>query len=65
MNAQTTKVYNEVINAKPQARVVYNNDPFYPEIEAVDDEWPELLDELAKHGLTIKYNNNDDCFVIG
>jgi hypothetical protein len=66
MNTQTQKVYNEIVNTTPQSRVVRNNDPFYTEIdEIVEDEWTELLDELAKHGLSIKYNNNDDCFIIG
>jgi hypothetical protein len=66
MNTQTQKVYNEIVNATPQSRVVRNNDPFYTEIdEIVEDEWVELLDKLAESGLTIKYNNNDDSFVIG
>lgn len=66
MNAQTQKVYNEIVNATPQSRVVRNNDPFYNEIiDIEEDEWVELLDKLAENGITIKYNNNDDSFVIG
>ena len=66
MNTQTQKVYDEIVNATPQSRVVRNNDPFYNEIiDIEEDEWVELLDKLAENGLTIKYNNNDDCFVIG
>jgi SAM-dependent MidA family methyltransferase len=66
MNTQTQKVYNEIVNATPQSRVVRNNDPFYNEIiDIEEDEWVELLDKLAENGITIKYNNNDDSFVIG
>lgn len=65
MNAKTKEVYNKVVNATPQARIVGNTDPLYKEIEAIEgDEWVELLDTLATHGLTIKYNNNEDCFAI-
>lgn len=66
MNTKTQKVYNKIVNATPQSRVVRNSDPLYSEISVIDgDEWTALLDKLAESGITIKYNNNDDSFVIG
>lgn len=66
MNTKTQKVYNKIVNATPQSRVVRNSDPFYSEISVIEgDEWTALLDKLAESGITIKYNNNDDSFVIG
>lgn len=66
MNTKTQKVYNKIVNATPQSRVVRNSDPLYSEISVIEgDEWTALLDKLAESGITIKYNNNDDSFVIG
>lgn len=66
MNTKTQKVYNKIVNATPQSRVVRNSDLLYSEISVIEgDEWTALLDKLAESGITIKYNNNDDSFVIG
>lgn len=46
---------------------IYNNkSKEYEELESLEgDFWGAVLDELAKLGYTITYNNVEDCYVVG